>query len=98
MLAPKVADVCNYSVLIGRLLAACDVCPGSAQCQVKWDTFFGSAAKSSFLPARVWRGTKTAGPSLCNRLSGALLQLASSNELMEMDSRFNAAGQRTAST
>lgn len=45
LLVAGVADVCNYSVLIGQLLAACDVCPGTAQCQVKWDTFFGSAAK-----------------------------------------------------
>lgn len=109
------ADVCNYFMLIGRLLAVCDVSSGSAVSGKARDVFWlGSKAAQSKLepcafsaslptppadlrPARVWRSIKTAGPSLCNRLSGPLLQLAFSNELMEMDSLFNVTGQRMAS-
>lgn len=92
------ADVCNYSMLIGQLLAACDVSSQSGISGEEGDIFWlcskvtelepepcvFSASPVEARPAHVWWSIKITRLLLFNRHPGPLLQLAFSNELTEI--------------
>lgn len=97
-------------MLIGQLLAVCDVSSGrgisgkegdifwlcSKGTQFKLKPCILSASPVEARPAHVWRSIKITWLLLFNRHSGPLLQLAFSNELIEIGCRilpFNVTGQ-----
>lgn len=96
------ADVCNHFVLIGQLLAVCDVSSGSGISGKEGDLFWLCSKVTEFKlklcvlsaspletrPAHVWWSIKITQLLLFNHQSGLPLQLAFSNELILMGCRL----------